>query len=292
MVLELVGHPGVVDEGLRMTAPEGTYLEIGNINVGWKAEFDPSWIIFGNRRIIGLAHYEAEHLRGALDLMRRTLDQVPVGARGLPQVPARADQRGLRPAGQGPRHPRGDRAELRPRPGEIPQWPSRSWAKHVADVLRRNGIRLFATVPDYIVSHVLDELWADPECRVVTTTREEEAVGLLSGAWLAGHRGALLMQNSGLGNCTNALASLNMASMIPMVLVMSHRGDLGEFNPAQVPMGRAVTHILDALGIRWIRPTSIAELEQQTDGLVKLCYVSAQPVAIVLPSELTGGKRG
>ena len=166
-----------------------------------------------------------------------------------------------------------------------------SWAKHVADVLRRNDIRLYATVPDYIVSHVLDVLWADPECRVVTTTREEEAVGLLSGAWLAGQRGALLMQNSGLGTCTNALASLNMASMIPMVLVMSHRGDLGEFNPAQVPMGRAVTHILDALGIRWIRPMSIAELEHQTDGLVKLCYVSSQPVAIILPSELTGGKK-
>lgn len=82
-----------------------------------------------------------------------------------------------------------------------------SWAKHVADVLRRNGIRLFATVPDYIVGHVLDELRVDPECRVVTTTREEEAVGLLSGAWLAGKRGALLMQNSGLGNCTNALAT-------------------------------------------------------------------------------------
>jgi len=77
VVLELVGNPGVVDEGLRMTAPEGTYLEIGNINVGWKAEFDPSWIIFGNRRIIGLAHYEAEHLRGALDLMRRTLTKYP-----------------------------------------------------------------------------------------------------------------------------------------------------------------------------------------------------------------------
>jgi sulfopyruvate decarboxylase alpha subunit len=167
-----------------------------------------------------------------------------------------------------------------------------SWAKHVADALRRNGIRMFATVPDYIVGYVLDELWADPECRVVTTTREEEAVGLLSGAWLAGKRGALLMQNSGLGNCANALASLNMASMIPIVLVVSHRGDLGEFNPAQVPMGRAATRILDALGIRWIRPTSSAELEQQADGLIKLCYVSSQPVAIVLPSELTGGQKG
>jgi UDP-N-acetylmuramoylalanine--D-glutamate ligase len=77
VVLELVGHPGVVDEGLRMTAPEGTYVEIGNINVGWKAEFDPSWIIFGNRRILGLSHYEAEHLRGALDLMRRTRTRYP-----------------------------------------------------------------------------------------------------------------------------------------------------------------------------------------------------------------------
>ena len=77
VVLELVGHPGVVDEGLRMTALEGTYVEIGNINVGWKAEFDPAWIIFGNRRIQGVAHYEAEHLKGALELMRRTLRRYP-----------------------------------------------------------------------------------------------------------------------------------------------------------------------------------------------------------------------
>jgi D-arabinose 1-dehydrogenase-like Zn-dependent alcohol dehydrogenase len=77
IVMELVGHPKVVDEGLRMTAPEGTYVEIGNINVGWKAEFDPAWIIFGNRKIVGLSHYEAEHLRGALDLMARTLTKYP-----------------------------------------------------------------------------------------------------------------------------------------------------------------------------------------------------------------------
>jgi D-arabinose 1-dehydrogenase-like Zn-dependent alcohol dehydrogenase len=77
VVMELVGNPGVVDEGLRMVAPEGTYLEIGNINVGWETRFDPSWILFGNRRIIGVAHYEAEHLRGALDLMLRTRGRYP-----------------------------------------------------------------------------------------------------------------------------------------------------------------------------------------------------------------------
>jgi L-iditol 2-dehydrogenase len=77
IVMELVGNPNVVDEGLRMTAPEGTYLEIGNINVGWEATFDPSWIVFGNRRIQGVAHYEAEHLKGALDLMVRTRSKYP-----------------------------------------------------------------------------------------------------------------------------------------------------------------------------------------------------------------------
>jgi sulfopyruvate decarboxylase alpha subunit len=167
-----------------------------------------------------------------------------------------------------------------------------SWGKHVADVLRRNGIRLYATVPDYIVSQALEHLWADPECQVVTVTREEEGLGLLSGAWLGGQRGALLMQNSGLGNCVNTLGSLNVASQVPVVLVISHRGDLGEFNPAQVPMGRATEPVLTALGIRYVMPRSIPELEAQADGLVKLGYTVSLPVAFVLTPELTGGKSG
>jgi sulfopyruvate decarboxylase alpha subunit len=167
-----------------------------------------------------------------------------------------------------------------------------SWGKHVADALRRNGIKLFTTVPDYIVSHVLEHLWADPECTVVTATREEEGLGILSGAWLGGQRGALIMQNSGLGNCVNTLGSLNVASQIPVVLVISHRGDLGEFNPAQVPIGQAAGHILDALNIRHTTPASIAELEAQADGLIKLAYTRRLPVAFVLPAELTGGKLG
>ena len=137
-----------------------------------------------------------------------------------------------------------------------------SWGKHVADVLRRNGIRLFATVPDYIVSQALEHLWADPECQVVTVTREEEGLGLLSGAWLGGQRGALLMQNSGLGNCVNTLASLNVASQVPVVLVISHRGDLGEFNPAQVPMGRATEPVLDRPG----HPLRHAALDPRAGG--------------------------
>lgn len=167
-----------------------------------------------------------------------------------------------------------------------------NWSKHMADVLRRNGIRLFATVPDYIVTQVLDHLWSDSQCRVVTVCREEEGLGLLSGGFMAGQRGALVMQNSGLGNCVNTLGSLNVASQIPVVLVISHRGDLGEFNPAQVPVGQAVGRILDALDIRYIVPRSIADLEAQGDGLIKLAYTRGLPVAFLLPPELTGGKVG
>jgi sulfopyruvate decarboxylase subunit alpha len=170
--------------------------------------------------------------------------------------------------------------------------PEPSWGKHVADILRRNGIRTFATVPDYIVSQVLTELESDPQCRVITVTREEEGVGLLSGAFLGGKRGALIMQNSGLGNTINALASLNVAAQIPIVLVISHRGDLAEFNPAQVPMGQAAERILASLDIRYVVPRSIADLEAQGDGLIKLGYTRGLPVAFLLPPELTGGKLG
>ena len=92
-----------------------------------------------------------------------------------------------------------------------------SWAKHVADVLRRNDIRTFATVPDYIMGHVLDELWADPECRLVTTTREEEAVGLLSGAWLAGKRcNQFAGQEPGRDADVKAFCSLTYGVTFPM----------------------------------------------------------------------------
>jgi sulfopyruvate decarboxylase subunit alpha len=164
------------------------------------------------------------------------------------------------------------------------------WSKAVADALRRNGIHTYATVPDFIVSQVLEHLWADEDCKVVTVTREEEGLGLLSGAFLAGQRGALLMQNSGLGNCVNTIASLNVASQIPVVMVISHRGDLGEYNAAQVPMGQAAERVLDALEIRTLQPHTVAEFEAEADGLIKLAFTRSIPVAVLLPNDLTGGR--
>jgi len=77
IVAELVGHPRVCNEGLRMVGRTGRYLEIGNINPGLTYALDPSTLIFGNRSILGMVYYEAEHLQQALDLMRRTRDKYP-----------------------------------------------------------------------------------------------------------------------------------------------------------------------------------------------------------------------
>lgn len=77
VTMELVGHPKVVMEGILMTSNEGRYLEIGNINRGWMAELDPSALIFGNRTVLGIAHYEAEDLRKALELVAATRSQYP-----------------------------------------------------------------------------------------------------------------------------------------------------------------------------------------------------------------------
>jgi len=164
------------------------------------------------------------------------------------------------------------------------------WHLAIADALRRNDIRYFATVPDFIISQVLHHLWEDETCHVVTSSREEEGLGMLSGAYLAGKRGALLMQNSGLGNCVNTLASLNIALQIPVVMVISHRGDVGEYNAAQVPMGQAAERILEACDVRYVTPHTVEEFEAEADGLIKLAYTRNLPVAFLLPNDLTGGR--
>src|SRR5436309_5612873 len=114
---------------------------------------------------------------------------------------------------------------------------------------KANGIKLVVHVPDAALVGLIRACEADPDIEVLQLTREEEGVGILSGAYLGGTRGALLMQSSGLGNCINALGGLPMAYRIPFLMIVTPRGRLSEFNPSQVPMGRAVPKVLDALGI-------------------------------------------
>jgi sulfopyruvate decarboxylase alpha subunit len=164
------------------------------------------------------------------------------------------------------------------------------WSTEMAHALTRNDYKVVAYVPDEVTDRLLQLLHEERSMRMVSVTREEEGVAVLSGAFLGGLRGALAMQSSGLGNSINALTSLAIGFQIPLLMIISERGRLDEVNPVQVPLGRAMPKIFEALGIQafWIDET--AEIRRIVDGATALAYSSSLPVALVLPTTLTGGK--
>src|SRR5258707_7495653 len=123
-----------------------------------------------------------------------------------------------------------------------------SWQNELYDLLRRHRVTQFAYVPDAGHRVLIDRSLADPEARSVALTTEEEGVALLAGADLGGERAALLMQSSGVGNCINML-SLVKGGRFPMLMLVSMRGDFGDGNPLQFPMGQAVEPVLEAMGV-------------------------------------------
>ena len=112
------------------------------------------------------------------------------------------------------------------------------------------GSRDVVYVPDNPLSHVLRIFEAQyRDVRLMLATREEEAFGIAAGLYLGGRKPTVMLQSSGLGNSLNALTSLLLPYQIPVLIVVSMRGDEGEWNAAQMPMGRAVRTILEAIGI-------------------------------------------
>jgi sulfopyruvate decarboxylase alpha subunit len=164
------------------------------------------------------------------------------------------------------------------------------WARTMLDCFRAEDIRNLVFLPDTVMGRLLALAEEDPFFRLVGVHREEEAVGILSGMFLGGQRGAMLIQSSGLGNTLNALGSLAMAYQIPFPLLVSLRGELGEFNPAQLHMGRAVPGCLDALTIQHVTLRSEKDLEVVVSGALKTCYTAEEPFGVLLSAQLTGWK--
>ena len=137
---------------------------------------------------------------------------------------------------------------------------------------------------------VIDSLEADPDLESVLVTREEEAVGVLSGAWLGGRRGGLICQSSGLANTFNALASLSMPARIPFLGIVTRRGDLGEFNLAQVPAGYNLPRILDSMGIRNRTLGPGDDIEQVVSMAGMSAFETQTPYILLVDSTVTGYK--
>lgn len=163
------------------------------------------------------------------------------------------------------------------------------WKLALQEGLRAIGIGLIAYVPDEGTGSLIPRLEADPAFLVASVTREEEGVGLLTGARLGGTRGALLIQASGVGNLLNALASVNVACKIPVLLVVGERGGLGEFNPCQVPGGRATRALLEAVGVQCFRVDRVEEMRTVLEGAATLCFSGQLPVAVILGTMMQKG---
>jgi|TARA_B110000014_G_scaffold226503_1_gene185827 sulfopyruvate decarboxylase alpha subunit len=164
------------------------------------------------------------------------------------------------------------------------------WQDELYESLRKHGITLFCYVPDAGHTIAINRSLNDPNATSVPLTTEEEGVALLAGAHLGDKRGVLLMQSSGVGNCINML-SLIAIGRFPFVTVISMRGDFGEQNPWQFPMGQGTQPCLEAMGTRCYRVETPNEVAPTVDAATGMAYRSDQSVAILLSQRLIGAKK-
>ncbi len=164
-----------------------------------------------------------------------------------------------------------------------------TWPDDIYDLLKAHAIRQVALVPDAGHARLIRRCLADTDMRVVTLTTEEEGVAMLCGAWLGGDKGVLLMQSSGVGNCVNML-SLSILHRTPLAMIVTMRGDFGEFNPAQVPMGRATQPVLEAMGALVHRADRPEDVAPTVDATIRLAFNTLRPAATLIGQRVLGAK--
>jgi sulfopyruvate decarboxylase alpha subunit len=164
-----------------------------------------------------------------------------------------------------------------------------SWPDEVYRVLKEAGVKQVGMVPDAGHSRLIRAFEADPETRLVTLTTEEEGVAMLAGAWLGGQRGVLLLQSSGVGNCINML-SLPVICHMPLLMLVTMRGDFGEFNPWQIPMGQGTQAALEAIGVIVTRADEPDLVAQTVWGAANLAFNTWRPAAVLIGQRVLGAK--
>jgi sulfopyruvate decarboxylase TPP-binding subunit len=158
----------------------------------------------------------------------------------------------------------------------------KTWHEVVLQTLKRNDIRLVPYVPDRVLTTLIKNIHADPFFTTFPTAREEEAVGIVSGAWMAGLKGFATL--------ANVLASLAIPYQIPLIMFVSERGTLGEFNYGQSLVCRTMRPVLESLAMEHHTCTRLDEFEFIVDRSIKQAITTQAPVALILSPLLTGGK--
>ena len=164
-----------------------------------------------------------------------------------------------------------------------------TWPGDIFGILQRFDVRQVPYVPDAGHSRLIERVLASSTMRGIPLTTEEEGVALMVGAWAGGQRGVLLMQSSGVGNCINML-SLTQVFRFPFLTLVTMRGEWGEFNPWQVPMGTSTQGVLELAGIRVLRATHPGEVKDVMEAAASQAYNALTPTALLLSQRLIGTK--
>lgn len=161
------------------------------------------------------------------------------------------------------------------------------WSEVVTRVLKANEVDLVAYVPDNVLSPLIRLVHADPYFTVIVPAREEEAIGIVTGTYMGGRKGIVLMQTSGFATVPNALASLASPFQIPVVMMISERGTLGEFQQGQAMVCRTMRPVLQSLGIEHFAIQEPEHVEFVVDRMIKQAFMTQAPAAIILSPLLT-----
>ena len=164
-----------------------------------------------------------------------------------------------------------------------------TWQEGVYAALKAAGVKQLSYVPDAGHAYLIRTAHEDNEMRPVVMTTEDEGIALAAGAWLGGQRSVLLMQSSGVGNCINML-SLPINCRMPLLMLVTMRGEWGEFNPWQVPMGTATQGVLEKAGVHVKRAEHADEVPEMVAAAAALAFDSHIPVAVLLSQRLIGAK--
>lgn len=165
-----------------------------------------------------------------------------------------------------------------------------SWPDAIFGHFRRVDVRQVGYVPDAGHSRLIALCQADPQMTDVVLTTEEEGVGLVAGAALGGQRAALLMQSSGVGNCVNMFSLLRNCGF-GCVMLVTMRGEFGEFNPWQVPMGAITEPVLRLAGFLTYRIEQAEAVDEIVGAGCDMAFNGNLQVAILLSQRLIGPKQ-
>ena len=164
-----------------------------------------------------------------------------------------------------------------------------TWPLDIYNVFKQIGIRQIAYVPDAGHTQLIKSCHTDKSMRAISLTTEEEGVAMLAGSWLGGDRGALLMQSSGVGNCINMLGTIRECRF-PLLMLVTMRGEWGEFNPWQLPRGQSTPSVFNDIGVVVQHVNDPALVGETVFAAGMMAFQTSRAVAVLIGQRVVGFK--